>query len=79
MMNDFTPRAQQVLALASRRPSGSSTPHGNGTPVARADQTWTGCCQPCWEFRRDLTELAKKGELDPVIGRKNGSEYRLQN
>ena len=28
-------------------------------------------------FGRDLTELAKKGELDPVIGRK--SETRTRN
>jgi ATP-dependent Clp protease ATP-binding subunit ClpC len=29
-------------------------------------------------FGRDLTELAKKGELDPVIGRKNETERVIQ-
>ena len=29
-------------------------------------------------FGRDLTELAKKGELDPVIGRKNELERVIQ-
>jgi ATP-dependent Clp protease ATP-binding subunit ClpC len=29
-------------------------------------------------FGRDLTELAKKGELDPVIGRKNEIERVIQ-
>ncbi len=48
---------------------GASEPRGSGkevkTPALRA-------------FGRDLTELARKGELDPVIGRKNEIERVIQ-
>lgn len=43
-----------------------------GGPSTRASDDRKGTKTPALKaFGRDLTELAKKGELDPVIGRKN--------
>src|SRR5438552_1954771 len=101
-MNNFTPRAQQVLALLregegvaarvlkslevdiertrneilkeldpnftpseSDQEGGEPTKKDVKTPALRA-------------FGRDLTDLAKKGELDPVIGRRNEIERVIQ-
>src|SRR2546429_634156 len=108
-MNNFTPRAQQVLALARKeadrfnhnyvgtehlllglinlgqgvavnvlqkmaldleavrtdRDTGESTRKDVKTPALRA-------------FGRELTDLGKKGELDPVIGQRNETERVIQ-
>ena len=47
--------------------SGGSTPRGGGGPEDKKE-TKTPALKA---FGRDLTELARKGELDPVVGRKN--------
>src|SRR5258707_1143612 len=102
MMNNFTPRAQQVLALARKEAERFNHNYvGTEHLVARTDQTWRrrssqcaaedgarsgdhlqeggeACRSALRAFGRDLTELAKKGELDPVIGRKNEIERVIQ-
>src|ERR1043166_1864078 len=112
-MNNFTPRAQQVLALARKEADRCNhnfvgTEHlllgliklGQGVAVnvlqqlgldletvrmEVAKQVGTGpekkgeIKTPALQaFGRDLTEIARKGEMDPVIGRKNEIERVIQ-
>src|SRR6266581_1217956 len=129
-MNNFTPRAQQVLALARKEADRFNhnfvgTEHlllgliklGQGVAVnvlqkldvdieqtrqeilkeldpnfASGEESGSGESQekPAPEkkgeiktpalkaFGRDLTEIARKGEMDPVIGRKNEIERVIQ-
>jgi ATP-dependent Clp protease ATP-binding subunit ClpC len=60
---NFSPQEEQPAAEASEK-----TPEKKGevkTPALKA-------------FGRDLTEIARKGEMDPVIGRKNEIERVIQ-
>ncbi len=50
---------------AAATPAGKGRPKGNKTPALNA-------------FGRDLTELARKGGLDPVVGRANEIERVIQ-
>jgi len=54
-------------------PSGEETPVGRGSPSAQESRT-----PALSTFGRDLTELARKGELDPVIGREQEIERVIQ-
>src|SRR5436189_3625640 len=63
---NFTPpEADQEGSSESHSGSGSSGKKDQKTPALRA-------------FGRDLTELARKGEVDPVIGRANEIERVIQ-
>jgi ATP-dependent Clp protease ATP-binding subunit ClpC len=53
---------------------GGSGPQGEGGPGGKKDVKTPALKA----FGRDLTELAKKGELDPVIGRKSEIERVIQ-
>jgi ATP-dependent Clp protease ATP-binding subunit ClpC len=53
---------------------GSSGPQGEGGPGGKKDVKTPALKA----FGRDLTELAKKGDLDPVIGRKSEIERVIQ-
>src|SRR5438046_1910883 len=88
MMNNFTPRAQQVLALA-RKEADRFNHNYVGTEnlllvlikllQAEATGSKKDVKTPALRaFGRDLTELAKKGEIDPVIGRANEIERVIQ-
>src|SRR5207237_4111585 len=52
----------------------SEAEEGGGEPTSKKDVKTPALRA----FRRDLTELAKKGELDPVIGRHNEIERVIQ-
>ena len=52
-----------------------SEQEGNGEPTSGKKDVKTPALRA---FGRDLTELAKKGELDPVIGRRNEIERVIQ-
>ncbi len=52
-----------------------SDQEGNGEPTGGKKDVKTPALRA---FGRDLTELAKKGELDPVIGRRNEIERVIQ-
>ena len=60
---NFEPDAEQ--AAAGNAESGQRAPRDSKTPALSA-------------FGRELTELARKGELDPVIGRHNEVERVIQ-
>ncbi len=65
---------------AGGEPSGGSggggqPQQGGGQPQGKAGESKTPALD---SFGRDLTELAKEGKLDPVIGRKNEIERVLQ-
>jgi len=53
---------------------GSGGPQGEGGPAGKRDVKTPALKA----FGRDLTEMAKKGELDPVIGRKSEIERVIQ-
>jgi ATP-dependent Clp protease ATP-binding subunit ClpC len=53
---------------------GGSGPQGEGSPGGKKDVKTPALKA----FGRDLTELAKKGDLDPVIGRKSEIERVIQ-
>jgi len=57
----------------SGEPSGSGS--SSGTAAAKQGESKTPALD---SFGRDLTELAREGKLDPVIGRKNEIERVLQ-
>src|SRR5271168_1723843 len=59
---------------SSQGGSGSTGPQGEGGPGGKKDVKTPALKA----FGRDLTELAKKGELDPVIGRKSEIERVIQ-
>ena len=58
----------------SSSPSGGGGPQGEGGPGGKKDIKTPALKA----FGRDLTELAKKGDLDPVIGRKSEIERVIQ-
>ena len=58
---------QQKSSSGSRSSSSSSTTSGAATKTQTLD-----------EFGRDLTELAREGKLDPVVGRQNEIERVMQ-
>src|SRR5258708_14413500 len=53
---------------------GGGGPQGEGGPGGKKDVK----TPPLKAFARDLTDMAKKGELDPVIGRKSEIERVIQ-
>ncbi len=55
--------------------SGSSSGSSSGSTSTKAGESKTPALD---SFGRDLTELAREGKLDPVIGRKNEIERVLQ-
>ncbi len=61
---NFEPDAEQAAAGGGQE-AGQAAPRDTKTPALSA-------------FGRDLTELARKGELDPVIGRHNEVERVIQ-
>src|SRR5882672_8524548 len=81
----YTPRVKKVLALAGKEAKALNhsyvgTEHillgllEEGEPTSKKDVKTPALRA----FGRDLTELAKKGELDPVIGRHNEIERVIQ-
>src|SRR5439155_1084732 len=96
-MNNFTPRAQQVLALARKEADRFNhnfvgTEHlllgliklGQGVAVNVLQKMGLDLETVRMEVEKqvgtgpDLTEIARKGEMDPVIGRKNEIERVIQ-
>ena len=60
----------------SERPGGlPGAPSGGGEPSPRAGKSKTPALD---SFGRDLTELARQGKLDPVIGREKEIERTMQ-
>ncbi len=51
---------------------------GEGTPEKAAEKKGETKTPALKAFGRDLTEIARKGEMDPVIGRKNEIERVIQ-
>src|SRR5438876_213589 len=68
MFERFTDRARKVMALANQEAQQNEKQAGKGKSKTPALDS----------FGRDLTELAKEGQLDPVIGRKNEIERVIQ-
>ena len=59
--------------MGGRQPAGAGAGGGEGSPKAGKSKT------PALDsFGRDLTELARQGKLDPVIGRENEIERAIQ-
>ena len=59
--------------MGGRQPAGSGGGGGEGSPKAGTSKT------PALDsFGRDLTELARQGKLDPVIGREKEIERAIQ-
>jgi ATP-dependent Clp protease ATP-binding subunit ClpC len=61
--------------LGGRATSGAGTGGGGGEATAKAGKSKTPALD---SFGRDLTELARQGKLDPVIGRENEIERAIQ-
>jgi ATP-dependent Clp protease ATP-binding subunit ClpC len=60
-------------------PEESGRPPGEGCRKARAGAKKGEVKTPALKaFGRDLTEIARKGDMDPVIGRKNEIERVIQ-
>jgi ATP-dependent Clp protease ATP-binding subunit ClpC len=62
---NFAPQEEQAAGENPEKPSPSEKKGEVKTPALKA-------------FGRDLTELARKGDMDPVIGRKNEIERVIQ-
>ncbi len=54
------------------------SPAGEGTPEKAAEKKGETKTPALKAFGRDLTEIARKGEMDPVIGRKSEIERGIQ-
>jgi len=61
--------------LGGRATSGAGAGGGGGEATAKAGKSKTPALD---SFGRDLTELARQGKLDPVIGRENEIERAIQ-
>ena len=59
-------------------PESEQDPSGGGAGSAESKQKGDVKTPALRAFGRDLTELARKGEIDPVIGRKNEIERVIQ-
>jgi ATP-dependent Clp protease ATP-binding subunit ClpC len=86
---DLSRVRQQVIQLLSgyQGPSGSSgggsgrseqTPAGAGVGASKGDDEKGGNSQILDQFGRNLTQAAREGQLDPVIGRTNELERVMQ-
>src|SRR6056297_3122014 len=84
---DLSRVRQQVIQLLSgyQGPSGSSgagrseqTPAGAGVGASKGDDEKGGNSQILDQFGRNLTQAAREGQLDPVIGRSNELERVMQ-
>ncbi len=62
---NFAMQEEQASAEPAEKPAGSEKKGEIKTPALKA-------------FGRDLTDIARKGEMDPVIGRKNEIERVIQ-
>ncbi|MCC6464455.1 MAG: ATP-dependent Clp protease ATP-binding subunit [Planctomycetes bacterium] len=71
--SDSTRRNKPTRDTSSIGPG--PNPAGNATPGAANEKSKTPALDA---FGRDLTELAREGSLDPVIGRKNEIERVIQ-
>src|SRR5512140_2373740 len=64
---------------AQEEAAGSEGPSGGGGQSEKADEKKGEVKTPALKaFGRDLTEIARKGEMDPVIGRKGEIERVIQ-
>src|SRR5678815_5793532 len=54
------------------------TPAGEGGAAEKSEKKGEVKTPALKAFGRDLTEIARKGEMDPVIGRKNEIERVIQ-
>ena len=86
---DLSRVRQQVIQLLSgyQGPSGSSgggggrseqSPAGAGVGASKGDDEKGGNSQILDQFGRNLTQAAREGQLDPVIGRSNELERVMQ-
>jgi len=86
---DLSRVRQQVIQLLSgyQGPSGSSgggsgrseqAPAGAGVGASKGDDEKGGNSQILDQFGRNLTQAAREGQLDPVIGRSNELERVMQ-
>jgi len=77
---DIEQTRQEILKeLDPNFSSGEETPAGEGgAPEKPADKKGEVKTPALKAFGRDLTEIARKGEMDPVIGRKNEIERVIQ-
>jgi ATP-dependent Clp protease ATP-binding subunit ClpC len=67
------------FASAEEPPAGSGAGSGSEPPPEKAPEKKGEVKTPALKaFGRDLTEIARKGEMDPVIGRQNEIERVIQ-
>ena len=77
---DIEQTRQEILKeLDPNFSSGEETPAGEGGAAEKSPDKKGEVKTPALKaFGRDLTEIARKGEMDPVIGRKNEIERVIQ-
>ena len=75
ILKELDPSFTPPEGEAEEEPPVSSAGGGAAEPMARKGDVKTPALRA---FGRDLTELARKGELDPVIGRRNEIERVIQ-
>src|SRR3989442_2530098 len=76
---DIEQTRQEILrALDPNFQASSDAPLGEGAEKAPAEKKGEVKTPALKAFGRDLTEIARKGEMDPVIGRKNEIERVIQ-
>src|SRR6201995_5720521 len=79
---DIEQTRQEILKELDPHFASSDEPQGSGasegTPEKTPEKKGEVKTPALKAFGRDLTELARKGELDPVIGRKNEIERVIQ-
>ncbi len=66
---------EEVLNLLGHGLEGAESSERGGSPSAKSGKSKTPALD---SFGRDLTELARQGKLDPVIGRENEIERVIQ-
>src|SRR5687768_417406 len=76
---DIEQTRQEILKeLDPNFNSGEETPAGEGGAAEKSEKKGEVKTPALKAFGRDLTEIARKGEMDPVIGRKNEIERVIQ-
>src|SRR5687767_14171324 len=76
---DIEQTRQEILKeLDPNFNSGEETPAGEGGASEKTEKKGEVKTPALKAFGRDLTEIARKGEMDPVIGRKNEIERVIQ-
>ncbi|MEJ5171680.1 MAG: Clp protease N-terminal domain-containing protein, partial [Fimbriimonadales bacterium] len=71
-------RARREVMSLQEGESGSARPGSGQRGSASARETAVSRTQTLDEFGRDLTQLARMGKLDPVVGRQNEIERVMQ-